>query len=126
MHEQGKMEKQVIGSKGLSWQTRTAVLCQHYLSFCKEDDPKEYVIDYIPLHEIQSVAIQEVPSDPVWSFDSLGASCAEACTAAACRDRVIACRRYGSRLRHFDPEDAACCLQLIACCLQLTACCLIA
>lgn len=92
------MEKQVIGSKGLSWQTRTAVLCHQYLSFCKEDDPKEYVIDYIPLHEIQSVAIQEVPSDPVGvcSFDSLRASCFAACTAAACRDsitRVIACWR---------------------------------
>lgn len=59
------MEKQVIGTKGLSWQTRTVVLCQQYLSFCKEDDPEEYVIDFIPLHEIQSVSIQEVPSDPV-------------------------------------------------------------
>jgi len=61
---QGKMEKQVIGSKGLSWQVRSAVMCCEYLAFCKVDDPKEYVIDYIPLHEIQSVSIQAVPSDP--------------------------------------------------------------
>lgn len=61
---QGKMEKQVIGTKGLSWQVRVAVVCHEFLAFCKEDDPKEYVMDFIPLHEIQSVSIQEVPSDP--------------------------------------------------------------
>jgi hypothetical protein len=37
--QQGKMEKQVIGSMGLSWQLRIAVMDRNYLYFAKDDDP---------------------------------------------------------------------------------------
>ena len=60
----GHVEKQVIGTKGVSWQMRNAVLSADYLSFTKIDDTDGYVMDYIPLHEIVGMSITEVESDP--------------------------------------------------------------
>ena len=57
------MEKQVIGSMGMGWQMRMAVVDRNYLYFAKDDNP-DYVLDYIPLHEITSISITQVPADP--------------------------------------------------------------
>lgn len=62
--KQGTMMKQVISTKGLSWQQRTAVLSREHLSFIKVDDPSEQVMDFVPLHEIEKVSVQQVASDP--------------------------------------------------------------
>jgi hypothetical protein len=59
------MEKQVIGTKGITWQLRRAVLSSDYLSFAKIDDDTDYVMDYIPLHEITAVTISEKEADAV-------------------------------------------------------------
>jgi hypothetical protein len=63
----GNLEKKVMTSKGIEWQTRLAVLSEEWLSFAKPQeaglaDALE-VLEYIPLYEIEAIHLDYVLAD---------------------------------------------------------------
>jgi len=62
----GSLEKKVMTSKGIQWQTRFAVLCEDKLAFAKQgpqDPHSQEIVEYVPLFEIESISLDHVHAE---------------------------------------------------------------